>query len=373
MAYEGTDPITNITDNLDGWNPPDYKAYQLRDYLDFRAVFGTGAVSILRLMANRSAHLYGELVLHDGGVRSFDTFGFTCLDSAQDIASFRSGEASGTEKVRITVDGDVEAQGDLKADAQLQGTSSSGFKLLAQTATGTDKDLTLQAASIIHYVLDGSTTERWGTMDIASSDRRLLIDDKNDATQQLILNSKNLVLACQLGSAGTIFKVQNDSAVSRFEVKQSGDVVDFHGNDLTIDQDVNLSSLDGGNMLAITGSNTAASPLVVHFRGVTAIGGGGGTQDYTIRPADKIRVVDVVVVKTAANAGGSDWVRILRGTSTPITDAISLGNDQSIARPTTINDSYYNVDTDQDLVIRASEGSSGNCACKVYVFCIRVV
>lgn len=88
-----------------GWGPDQFQAYQLRDYLDFRAVYnGVENRSILRLWSNLEAHLYGELILHDGAIRSINTMSIHCVTNATDIVSFRSGTNVGDEIARLSHD-----------------------------------------------------------------------------------------------------------------------------------------------------------------------------------------------------------------------------------------------------------------------------
>jgi hypothetical protein len=332
--YDCINDVTTITDTLGGWNPDAFRAYQLRDYLDFRAVFGSSYQSILRLMANRSAHLYGELVLHDGGVRSFETFGFTCVDEDQDIASFRSGAMAGTEKVRITQRGNIEAQGDLSADSALRGIGDSGFEVFARTMDGSHKSLTLQGSTLVFEAEGTSAVKQWGTIEFDALNAPNLKIHNGTGYDTLTIDGNRSIIKGQAGT-GFLFKVEDASSTSRFEVAATGDEVSIHGHALTIDEDVDLSSLGGGNMCTVASQNAEAGPIVAHYFEVTT----NSSTNYDISINDKIRIFDVIVIKRNATGTTSDSVTLKNGTlaiTNAITFGLPFGGANAVGRASTI-------------------------------------
>lgn len=100
-----------------GWGPTQFQAYQLRDILDLRALYPDGSTrTVIRLWSNQDVHLYGELVLHDGAIRSTNTMSIGCVTNDEDIVSFRSGTGTGDQVARVGAAGDYKIyQGGLSA------------------------------------------------------------------------------------------------------------------------------------------------------------------------------------------------------------------------------------------------------------------
>lgn len=111
-AYvEDTLSLTDLEsqNNPNRWSPQRFRAHQLLDYLEIHTSprsesDGPPATTVLKLLANRDVHIYGEFVMHDGAIRSFNTVGITCLEEGQDILSLRSGVGAATEVARFTKD-----------------------------------------------------------------------------------------------------------------------------------------------------------------------------------------------------------------------------------------------------------------------------
>ncbi len=631
MGIEQTVDLTTISgpDRDMLWAPPNFKARQLRDYLDFRASFGSGDVSILRLMSNADVHLYGELVLQDGPIRSYNTIALGCLDKDQDIVSFRTSKNEGTEVARIKKDGTVESWAGFRgvgpattvssqdrddgytamtveassiclkawdvstsqlltwgtakclagnrilevkdtdyetltieaSDIALKalsgstletwGTSkilagnrileikdgstyhtleieasditlkaldsstlrtwgtykfSSGDRVLEVKDTayqsltieasditlkaldsstlrqwgavsflggqrilkiwdGTDfHELTTSAEKHIFRACDGATTsvsqwgslefssgdrlikahdgtdykelttsadkhifracngsstsvDRWGSLEFASGDRLIKAHDGTDYKELTTSADKHIFKACdgsttsvsQWGSlefvsnvrvlkvhdggssftdltikpsvckiesqaaSGAIFEVENISSSSRLAVQHSGDVIELHGNELTITENVDLAALGGGNMATVGDQNTTAGTLLVHYFDIP-MRLQWGEDDYDIAIDDKIKVIDVEVIKTE-NAGSNDWVQVRDENDNNISDQIDIsGADKLIYRATWIDDAYSTLTPGglTRLRVTAYQDPGGNRACDVFVHCIRV-
>ena len=168
MSFDNTFDMTDLgasDPTLPGnlWSPSEFNAYQMRDYLDLRSIDRASQVAtvVMRLMSNRDVHLYGEFIMHDGGMRSLNTVGLTCVDSVQDIVSFRSGPSEGTERMRITKSGGLSStpttptagfviENTLGGDGVILSLKKGGAQgvYLSYTATGT----TLQVPSAGHHL-----------------------------------------------------------------------------------------------------------------------------------------------------------------------------------------------------------------------------
>lgn len=125
------------------------------------------------------------------------------------------------------------------------------------------------------------------------------------------------------------------------------------------------AGLDGDNVKNLAnGSLVGGIPIVIQIN----IADGAGDTDVVM--TNKIRVIDVLAVKIAANGGASDSVTIKNG-STAITNAMSLNiNDQVVARATSINDASHEIAAGGTL--RVTAANTTNNACIVYVHAIRV-
>jgi len=110
--YDAIDQMTILNPAPSG-SPERFQAYQFKEYLDFRAVYMTEPISILRLMANRDVHIYGELILEgDAAIRTWKTMTINCLDKDKDILSLRSSQSWGDEIYRFGKDGEISIKGD---------------------------------------------------------------------------------------------------------------------------------------------------------------------------------------------------------------------------------------------------------------------
>lgn len=115
----------------------------------------------------------------------------------------------------------------------------------------------------------------------------------------------------------------------------------------------------------VADANTQGGVPVLHR---INIADGAGDTDVTL--VHKTRIIDVWVVKTAANGGAGDTVTVKNG-ATAISDAISLNiNDKAVARAGTIDDAQHEIAAAGTLRVTAANVT--NNACIVYVLGIRV-
>lgn len=187
----GGDNSLKVTDLTEpGWGPGQFQAYQLQDYLDFRAIYPGENRSILRLWSNLEAHLYGELILHDGAIRSFNTLSIACVTDDTDIASFRSGTNTGEQVALIDKEGAYSVfsgsdQGTLSYN-QLKFTA--GGTILGQSIPGAHpQNLTIDGLSIA-FQMDGAL---WGTFSYSAGQSRLDTTSGEDY-QDLIITANQL-------------------------------------------------------------------------------------------------------------------------------------------------------------------------------------
>lgn len=102
------------------WGPSRFEAYQLKDVLDLRAWYADGTTNtVLRLLSNLEAHFYGELILHDGAIRSINTMSIACITNDEDVVSFRAGDNTGEQVARIDSLGSYSIDGPLGTGAAL--------------------------------------------------------------------------------------------------------------------------------------------------------------------------------------------------------------------------------------------------------------
>lgn len=135
------------------------------------------------------------------------------------------------------------------------------------------------------------------------------------------------------------------------------------------DEDVNLGGLDGGNAAPQAANNRNAGLMVVHRFDIADAAG-----STSIPINDQIRVFDVVVVKTDGAGGANDTVQVFNGANA-ITDAMSLNvADQTIIRPTTMDDLYMTVAAGGTLTVTIVDGNFGatDLSCEVFVIGLRV-
>ncbi len=133
---------------------------------------------------------------------------------------------------------------------------------------------------------------------------------------------------------------------------------------------------DGTNVIRIlnpsnivTDVNIKAEVMVVHRVDVAD----GATGDINVTIDDKIRVIDVWLVKTGAAGGASDTIQV-KETANNITDAMSIDvADQTIVRAATIDDAEWEIPAAGTLRVTRTKISAANVACTVFVKGIRVL
>lgn len=95
------------------------------------------------------------------------------------------------------------------------------------------------------------------------------------------------------------------------------------------------------------------------------------TGDIDVVVTHKIRVIDVVVIKTTGAGGAANTVQV-KNSGNAITDAIVTNiADQALARAGTIDDARYEIAAGGTLRVTRTK-AGGNAACDVYVHAIRV-
>lgn len=240
MPIDDLLPLTAV-DAGNGWQGNAYKIYELKDYLDFRVMFDTTVLSVMRLQSNRDVHFYGELIVRDGGVRSFNTFGLTCFDSGQDVVSFRSGTGEGEEVLRVENDGTLSSApehglslrsrvlatapiltaftlnsdvamystqtylelqqagstamtltGAISGTAQIRAWNTGGLRITAEATGSAYKDLTLEADKLRLSTNGASGIEQWAKLQIVSNVRVLGIEDAGATAKVLEIQAEVL-------------------------------------------------------------------------------------------------------------------------------------------------------------------------------------
>jgi hypothetical protein len=98
----------------------------------------------------------------------------------------------------------------------------------------------------------------------------------------------------------------------------------------------------------------------------------GATADIDVVVDHKIRVIDVVVIKTVAAGGAGDAITVKNG-ATAITDAIDINAaDKTVKRAGTIDDAQYEIAAGGTLRVTRTKASANNVACEVVVYALKV-
>lgn len=117
---------------------------------------------------------------------------------------------------------------------------------------------------------------------------------------------------------------------------------------------------------AVVADKTPGNTFVIP---VAVADGAGDTVVYNANAPYKFRVIDAVVVKTSANGGAGDTVKVVGAGD--ITDAIDLNiNDKITARAGSIDDAQHEIAAAGSLKITAAHNTDN--ACIVYIHCMRV-
>lgn len=126
-----------------------------------------------------------------------------------------------------------------------------------------------------------------------------------------------------------------------------------------------LGGLDDTNVNTVANANVVGGIPVV-FRVDIA----DATADTDVVVTHKIRVIDVVVVKTTG-AGGSGDTLTVKNTATAITNAMVTNvADKAVVRAGTIDDASHEIAAAGTL--RFSANKATNAACTVYVYALKV-
>lgn len=126
-----------------------------------------------------------------------------------------------------------------------------------------------------------------------------------------------------------------------------------------------LIPLDGSNVATVaSGSVLGGIPVLIPITIADSTG------DTVVVVTNKLRVIDVWVVKTTTAGGAGDTVTVKNG-ATAITDAISLNHvDKSVTRLATLDDAQSDLTAGASLTVSAAKSTS--VASIVYVLAIRI-
>jgi hypothetical protein len=149
-----------------------------------------------------------------------------------------------------------------------------------------------------------------------------------------------------------------NGATGTFAVGQALTVAGVTVDETTLAADAQT----GANVAAVANVNTVGGiPLIYRITATTLTG------DVDVTVAEKIRVIDVWAVATAAG-GASDTI-IVKNATTAISSTLDLNvSDKVIARTTTLDDAAWEIDAAGTL--RVSGASAVNA--EVFVSAIRV-
>ncbi len=141
------------------------------------------------------------------------------------------------------------------------------------------------------------------------------------------------------------------------------------GYTLTLDQSVDLSTLGGGNMVETANERPEASPLVFHYFDITA----NSSTNYDIAINDKIRVVDVIVIKRDATGIAGDSVTV-KNSGDAISDTISMNAlaVDDIRRATSLVDGNSTVSGTLRVTAVYDGGGGSDVRCEVIVVGMRI-
>ncbi len=103
--------------------------------------------------------------------------------------------------------------------------------------------------------------------------------------------------------------------------------------------------LDGDDAANVADVNTVGGIPMIYRIDITATGATSTTINFDITVADKIRVVDYIIVKTSsATGGGAENISVL-STGAVIGDTAHswTGADKTVIRPTTLDDAQMTI------------------------------
>ncbi len=103
-------------------------------------------------------------------------------------------------------------------------------------------------------------------------------------------------------------------------------------------------ALAGQQVANVANANTEGGIPLVYRINIAAVGATSLTADVDVTVVDKIRVLDVMVLKTAGTTGGGNENVTIKSTGAAITDVMSwTGVDKSIVRAATIDDAQHEI------------------------------
>lgn len=125
------------------------------------------------------------------------------------------------------------------------------------------------------------------------------------------------------------------------------------------------AGIDGSNIKTVANANVIGGVMEVIRVDVA-----DATADTDVIMTHKVRVLDVVIVKTTGAGGSGDTLTVKNG-STAITNAMVTNvADKAVVRAGTIDDASHEIAAAGTL--RLSANKATNAACTVYVYVIKV-
>jgi hypothetical protein len=127
--------------------------------------------------------------------------------------------------------------------------------------------------------------------------------------------------------------------------------------------------LGGANFASSTDNNVIGTPIIL-FR-IPVAAGVSGDVDTQITTA-AVRVIDAWLVKTVAAGGGAGSMQVQTAAAVAVTSTMSIDvADQTLVRPTTIDDASHNFAAGATIRIRRTRAASNAEDCVVYVMAVR--
>lgn len=139
--------------------------------------------------------------------------------------------------------------------------------------------------------------------------------------------------------------------------------------DLQSSTGTTLAGVLGGTQVAnVADANVIGGIEVVHR--IAVADGTTGNVDVTL--THKTLITSIEVIKTGGAGGSSDTLTVSNATNA-ITNAMDINvADQTVVRPTTVNDAYSTIDAAGTLRCTRTKASGANVACLVIVRGLRV-
>lgn len=204
--------------------------------------------------------------------------------------------------------------------------------------------------------------------------RWLVYNGTSGAYTLTVQGSSGTGIAIAQGSAAWVWTDGVNVLRGSVDTEQDGDLGANTVNTAAIeDLAVTLAKIADGiltglKLATVANANVIGGVPVVHRVIVPA----GATGDVDVVLTHKTRITDVHLVKTTAAGGGAGTIQVKNGANA-ITDAMSINvADQTVVRPTTIDDAYWEIAAAGTLRISRTRTASTDESCEVVVSGIRV-